>query len=400
MGNHKFPNIGNKELDLRSCADVLVVVSSQYIGALSEGLTGTSFPGLEIVEAAAGETIPEGMVKSASLAVIEVDPSDSHSVDRLEQLYKAGVTTPVIAAIPGASVALVRTLMRQGVADVVALPFTTDELLDTALNVLARRSTRKVADQKHTPMIAVVQSIGGCGATSIATHLTAELARQSRDESGAAIIDLDLQFGSVADFLAAKGRGSINDLLEAGERLDDDLVRSVARQADDGVAVIAAPDEILPLESIDTDKLLHVLEQARHNYSHVVLDLPANWTSWTLSAVMAADIVLLVVELSVTSLRQAKRRLDLLQSIGIPKDHIAIVVNRFEKRLFRTISLGDVEETLHHSVLASIALDDPAVNSAQNQGRLVSSVHRKSRFGQDIAQLAGELLAGPMGGSQ
>lgn len=397
MGNLDLPNFGEKELDLRSCADVLVVVSAKYVSSLSNTLANSSFPGLTVVEAEPWEKVADGQFRSASLAVVEVDPGDPRSIERLVQFHRTHTSIPFIAAIPDLSVSLVRTLVREGVADVISLPFASDELLDTALEVLASRSTDAVTNVRLAPMIAVTRSIGGCGATSIATHLAAELARQSSAGGHSAIVDLDLQFGSAADLLGASGRGTINDLLAGGKLLDDDLVRSVARKTEDGVAVIAAPDEIVPLESIDTDQLLRVLDKLRRNFSHVVLDLPANWTNWTLSAAAAANVVVMVVELSIQSLRQAKRRLELFHSVGIPKSNVVVVVNRFEKRLFRTISVDDVADTLHHPVMASIPLDEPIVSSAQDQGRLVTALHRKSRFGTGVARLAEALLAGPLG---
>jgi pilus assembly protein CpaE len=283
------------------------------------------------------------------------------------------------------------------VDDVIGLPFAPDELLETALSVLAARSEKPRTEVRLAPMIAVVRSIGGCGATSIATHLAPALADLSNTGRDALLVDLDLQFGSVADVLSAQGRGTITDLLDAGRRLDDDLIRSVVRTSEDGVHIIAAPQDIVPLESIDTDQMLRVLDHLRRSFGFVVLDLPANWTNWTLSAAVSADVIVLVVELSVASLRQAKRRLDLFRSVGISADHVAVVVNRVEKRLFRTISLGDVADTLHHPVLASVALDEPVVSAAQDQGRLVRSLHRRSAFAADVNRLAEALLAGPLG---
>ena len=53
--------------------------------------------------------------------------------------------------------------------------------------------------------------------------------------------------------------------------------------------------------------------------------------------------------------------------------------------------LDDAARTLGHSVLSSIALDAPLVSTAQDQGALVSTLHRKSRFARDMSQL-GALL--------
>lgn len=400
MGDLGISRFSEEGPGLKSCADVLIVASARYVSALSGILPGNSFPGLTIIETDADEAIPDEHFRRASLAVVEVDPDNAQSIERLTRMHRTQRSVPIIAAISDASVNLVRTLIREGVSDVISLPFVPGDLLEAALDAVARRSAETVIEQHLAPMVAVTRSTGGCGATSIATQLAADLARKSEQGGTAVVVDLDLQFGSVADILGAVGRGSIADMIETDGLVDDELVRSVSRSTEDGIAVIAAPDEIIPLESVDTDKLLKALEELRRYYAYVVLDLPANWTNWTLSAAASADLVIMVAELSVQSLRQAKRRLDLFQSVGIPKSRIAVVVNRFEKKLFHTISLQDVADTLRHPVQATVSLDEPAVSSSQDQGRLVTGLHRRSRFGADVGKLAESLLAGPLGGRQ
>ena len=397
MGSIDRLGFSGKDLELRSCADVMVVASGRYAADLSASLSAKAFPGLSVIEREAAEPVLAAEVRQAALLVIEVDPANPASIERLSRLHQALPQLPLIAAIPDAPVSLVRALVHGGVDDVLALPFSADELLEISLGVLSARSAQPQTAVRLAPMIAVVRSIGGCGATSIATNLAAALAERGKPGAKAVIADLDLQFGAVADLLSAHGNGTIADLLEAGTRLDDDLVRSIVRTSDDGVHVVAAPTDILPLESVDTDQLLRVLESLRRNFDVVVLDLPANWTNWALSACLAADVILLVTELSISSLRQAKRRLELFQSVGIPADRVEVVVNRFEKRLFRTIGLNDVAETLRHPALASIALDEPAVRASQDQGRLVRTIHRRSPFSTDIARLADALTSGKLG---
>ena len=397
MGNIGHPGFTGKDLDLRTCSDVVVVASGKHTAELTGRLDEQTFPGISVIEQDAGEPIRLSSVQNAALVVIEVDPGNPASIERLINFRAMPGHVPVVAAIPNAPVSLVQTLMRTGVDDVIGLPFAPDELLEIALNVLAARSEKPQSEVRLAPMVAVVRSIGGCGATSIATHLTSALANLNGAGSDALLVDLDLQFGSVADVLSAHGRGTVIDLLDAGRRLDEDLIRSVVRTSEDGVQIVAAPQDIVPLESIDTDQLLGMLNHLRRSFGYVVLDLPANWTNWTLSAAVSADVIVLVVELSVASLRQAKRRLELFRSVGISAENVVVVVNRVEKRLFRAIGLGDVADTLHHPVLASIALDEPVVSSAQDQGRLVSALNRRSAFAADINRLAEALLAGHLG---
>ncbi|MFM6829261.1 MAG: CpaE family protein, partial [Novosphingobium sp.] len=280
---------------------------------------------------------------------------------------------------------------RQGVLDVVSLPFVFEEVFEAAVSTLSQESQEPHKPAVLAPLIAVAQSISGCGATSIATHLAAELGRGPGSSRGVAVVDLDLQFGAVADYMSAAGKGSVLDLLDAAERLDDELLRSISRQVDSSVSVFAAPEAIPPLESVDTDQLLKVLTILRRTYDYVIIDLPSNWTNWTLSALSAADAILMVTELSLGSLRQAKRRLELFDNVGIDRSRTLVVVNRMQRRLFKTIDVDDIHATLAREVVGNVALDDPTVSSAQQQGLLVNAIQRKSRFYTDVQNVADSL---------
>lgn len=391
MGTFDQHDFSRKDASVRICENVLIVASPHSAEAIDWASNAEAFPGLVVNACDNTAPVPLDTVATCSLLVLEIDPHSRQSMDRLAIVKRRFPTLPVIAAIADASLPLVRTLVREGVADVMSLPFRFEEMLETALVVMGQQKRAGQDSVRLAPMFAIARSIGGCGATSIATHLAAEIGQLCNNHRAVAIVDLDLQFGSVADFMSGVGRGSIGDLLAADGRLDEDLMRSVARPVAENVAVFAAPDGIDPLESVDTDRLLRVLDLMRRHYDYVILDLPANWTNWTLSALSAADMVLMVVELSVASLRQAKRRLDLFASVGIEADSIGIVVNRVQRRLFRTIDVGDVSNTLGHAVLGSVTLEDPLVGSAQDQGVLVQQLQRKSRFHADIGKIAEQL---------
>jgi pilus assembly protein CpaE len=388
MGRFDHMNFNGRDAGVRMCENVLVVASPNYAQCIDWTSDPAAFPGISVIACSESELIPVEAIANCSLVVLEIDPASRGSMERLTAIKQVRPDLTVIAAIPNASVALVRTLVRQGVVDVVSLPFVFEEVLEAAVSALSqqRRSTDKAASL--APLIAVAQSIGGCGATSFATHLAAELGQASTSGRGVAIVDLDLQFGSVAEFLSAHGKGSILDLLNAEDRLDEDLVRSVSRQVEGGVAVFAAPEAIPPLESVETDQMLSVLTMLRKHYDYVILDLPSNWTNWTLSALSVADVVMMVAELSLGSLRQAKRRLELFDAVGIARSSTVIVVNRVQRRLFKTIDVDDVHASLGREVIGNLSLDEPALNSAQNQGMLVQSIQRKSRFYGDIQKLA------------
>lgn len=393
MGTESFKMFTDKEFSMRACADMLIVAGPDRLAVLEGADKDTNLPGLTTFACASDAPVPDDLIAAAQVLVIEVDPDLPQSIDRLHSLGRRYPDLPKIAALSNASVGLVRTLVREGVTDVVSLPFQLDELLEVSANALAQLRNQASNRTTLAPLISVVGAEGGSGATSLATHLVSDISARLGSGRDVALVDLDLQFGAVADYLGSSGSGSVADLLQAGARLDKDLIRSVAKAADGGIAVFSAPPEIMPIESVDVDQVLGMLTTMRRLYGGVVLDLPTNWTNWALSVVSASDLIVMVVELSVDSLRQAKRRLQLFDSVGIDPDKVVILVNRVEKKMFRTIDLSDVSETLKREVLGALTHEDQALAGVQHQGLLIHQVHRKSKYHADVEKLADLLVA-------
>ena len=376
---------------MRACADMLIVATPDHVATIVDAENHYNFPGLATFACRNDEEIPARLIDLAQVLVVEVDPAQPRSIERLVELGRAYPALPKIAAIANASVPLVRTLVHEGVTDVVSLPFQFEELLEASLSAIAAVKARTESGVKLAPMISVVRSVGGCGASSVATHLACDLAQHLHASRAIAVVDFDLQAGTVSDYLGSSGSGSLADLLAAGDRLDNDLVQSIAQPIHDNVVVFAAPQDIQPVENVETDQVLRLLGLMRQQYAGVLLDLPADWTNWALSAVSSSDLVILVVELSVNSLRQAKRRLQLFASVGIDPGKVVLVVNRVEHRMFKSIDLSDVTATLAREVIGSLSLEEPQLSSAQAQGLLVHAVNRKSKFNDDLTKLAEEL---------
>ena len=393
MGKDDFNHFYNEKNAMRACADMLIAAAPEHATMVIEADARHSFPGLVSHACANDEAIPPHLIDAAQVLVVEVDPDLPQSISRLIELGRRYPHLPRIAAIANGSVPLVRTLVREGVADVVSLPFRLEELLEASLSAVAAAKARSQAEVKLAPLVTVVGSIGSCGATSLATHLACEIGAQIKSTRDVAVVDFDLQSGTVADYLGCTGIGSLGDLLAAGDRLDAELMLSIAQSGEHKIAVFAAPPEIEPIENVATDQVLRLLDMMRQHFAGVVVDLPTDWTNWALSSVSASDLVVLVVELTVNSLRQAKRRMQLLASVGIEPERIVLVVNRVERRLFKSINLSDVSTTLGGEVVGSLALEEPQLSSAQAQGLLAGAVTRKSKYNADVAKIAADLAA-------
>jgi pilus assembly protein CpaE len=345
------------------------------------------FP-LQLTLVPLAEWIDVNEVSSAAAAVVEVNPDSPASIKRFQKLASE-CDAPLIAAAYDPPLSLVRSLLRLGAHDVLPLPLDFAELEASLLplrDTTAREHTLPQASEAKK-LVSVVKSSGGVGATALLTQLAVRFAeREAKQSRGACLIDLDLQFGDAAFQLGLRPTLSFRDAIDAGSRLDPTLLRSIASQHPSGLQVIAAPPEMLPLEAVTSDQVIDVVVMAQREFGTVFLDLPTNWTNWSLSLLARSDLALLVTELSVPGLRRARRQLDLLQAQDLDLD-VRVVVNRHEKALFRRFSPADVRQALGRDIAYTVANDWSVMSAAINRGVTLDDVKRRSAVGKDISTL-------------
>ena len=110
-----------------------------------------------------------------------------------------------------------------------------------------------VKPEKHGRIIAVAQSRGGIGSTTVAVNVADQLARGaglSRKEARpkVALVDLDLQFGTVGTFLNLGEQETLHQIALDGTIPDANFLAQSMPVLDSGLAVLVAPSKFAPLE--------------------------------------------------------------------------------------------------------------------------------------------------------
>jgi pilus assembly protein CpaE len=277
----------------------------------------------------------------------------------------------------------------------VPLPFNIEDL-ETSLAPIRERLMSKAAtaDAKNAKLVSIIKSVGGVGATALTSQLAIKFAQSEAAHSReVCVIDLDVQFGDVAFQLGLHPKLSLSDLLEAGQRLDGDLLRSTTTEHPSGLRIIAAPADMMPLEGLTSEHVIEIIELATREFGTVFVDLPTNWTNWSLSLVARSDLVLLVTQLSVASLNRAKRQLTLIESQDLGALDVRVIANRFEKGLMRTIRPADVRKALGRDIGYTVSNDFALMRAAIDRGVPIEDVKRKSALGKDLDSLDAGIAA-------
>jgi len=285
--------------------------------------------------------------------------------------------------------------VRFGAHDVVPLPLNVEDLETSLAPVADEILDRHVTAARSTSkLVSVIKGVGGVGATALASQLAIRYA-QSEAAFGreACLADLDVQFGDVAFQLGLRPKLSLFDLFEAGARIDGSLLRATVTEHPSGLKVIAAPPEMMPLEAVSNEHLTEIVDLATREFGTVFVDLPSNWTNWSLSLVARSDLVLLVTELTVAGLNRAKRQLALLESQELTGLDVRVIVNRFDKSQARTIRPADVRAALGRDIAYTVANDFHLIRAAIDRGVPISDIKRKSAIAKDLDVLDAGIAA-------
>ena len=214
-------------------------------------------------------------------------------------------------------------------------------------------------------VIVVYSPKGGTGCTTVAVNL----ARAFHNvETPVIIVDGNLQFGDIAVFLNEQGRNSIADLAPRVDELDSDIIEEVAiTHAPSGVKILSSPSRPENAEGVTGEQFLKILNYLRRLFSYIVVDTSSTLTDPTLAAIDASDLVILMTNQDIPSIKNSRLFLDLAEILKINRKRILFVMNRFDRRI--GITPEKVGESFKHPISAVLPLEERVVIPSINRGR-------------------------------
>ena len=213
-------------------------------------------------------------------------------------------------------------------------------------------------------VITIYSPKGGTGCTTIAVNLALAL---HNEDTRTTLIDGNFQYGDVAVFVNEQGKNTIIDLATRVNELDPEIVEGVMiNHSASGVHILAAPSRPEYSERVSGDQFAELIDYLRQMYAYVVIDTTPLLTDITLAAIDKSDVIVLVTTQDIPSIKNARLFLDLLQTIGIERERIVFVMNRYDKRV--AITPERVGDNLKQPISAVIPLDEKVVVPAVNRG--------------------------------
>jgi pilus assembly protein CpaE len=311
----------------------------------------------------------------------------------------------VMMSVQGESDYLRRSMLA-GAREFLVKPFSSDELTASIRQVYSReqeKQSRRASapvmasgggaatdgsgggDDHDGQIVAIYSPKGGVGRTTIAVNMAVAAATELG--KSVVLVDGSFQFGDVGVLLNLNPKNkSMADLvpeLEVGEpeSLDTFIINHST-----GVRVLLAPPSPEMAELITPMAVKKVLDALRRQHDLVIVDCTSWFNETTLSILDGADVVLTVLSLEITSIKNMRLFLEVAEQLGYEHGKVKLVLNRADSSL--GIRVADVENSIGRKVDHTIVSDGRSVVYALNRGVPFFLSNREAQVSQDILRLA------------
>lgn len=270
-------------------------------------------------------------------------------------------------------VALYHELLDAGVADYLVKPVTEKALTNALSRALKRRPRSDLAPAEARRII-VTGARGGVGASTLAGNLAWLLAEERRQST--VLVDLDLDFGTVALSFNIEPTHGLREALESPARIDSLFVASAVKKLGQHLSVLATEETANGEIRVGLDAAGSLIKALGQVNDRIVIDLPRAEFRRHQKLLRLADHVVVVCEPTLSSLRDTIRLLDTTPELA-PDAAVSVVANNCGAH--QAMRLGDFQAALGRKVDFVVPEDRKAFNEAANVGRPVVEQARRSK---------------------
>lgn len=282
-------------------------------------------------------------------------------------------TIPILMLTALASIEQKVKGFESGADDYLAKPYETEELL-ARVNALIKRSEAlplliSPPAAPNTPVemartIAVFSLRGGSGISTISVNLAGGLAALWGQP--VALVDMVTVAGQTALFLNQSLHHTWADLCQLNE-IDSEAVHTALLPHESNVFTLASPRKPEQSEMVTPEKVATVLDILRSQFPYVVLDMPHDLSERTLQALDRADVILLVAQPEIASMRASSMALEIFEALEYQNKKIHLIVNWTFPRM--GLALVDIEKFVNRKVDLVISCAEDEFIQALNYGR-------------------------------
>ena len=332
-----------------------------------------------------------GQQRSPRLLLVDLTGIDLplSAMGELAEVCEPGVT--VVALGDRNDVGLFRDLINSGVSDYLVKPVP-PAILQKSLMGVVENAAQTRQSQRSGRLVAVMGSRGGVGSTLLATNLAWTIANRRRRR--VALVDLDLQFGTVALSLDLEPCQGLGEALEQPGRIDGLFLDRIMAQHSDTLYVLGGEEGLGEPLMPDLGALDLLINELRNKFHYVIVDVPRQISSTTLHVLSRATTLVMVTDLSLAGMRDSLRLLTMFPSVNAGCQ-IMVCANRCGEHGQGEITRKEFESGIGRAIDFSLPFDGKSLLASMNRGQPIAA--GRSRVAQAIHGITDQLAGGGTG---
>lgn len=371
-------------------AECVAFVGDNQTHGVVSAVCEQRFPSVLVRDGGTREAL-EYLAESGPPRVLIVDVTDSPSplTAMLPIVAAFSEETRVIAIGAVNDINLYREMVEVGVREYLVKPLIEKTLL-TALTRLDDESAtvKPEAVPGKRPLIAVMGSRGGVGASTVALN-SAWLIAQERKRR-VTLLDLDLQCGTLALALDIEPTRGLREALEHPDRIDSLFISSASATLGERLTVMAAEEAVDHDVSYESAAIDLLIDELHRQSDCIVIDLPRSAANARARVLAATTDTVIVTDLTLAGLRDSIRLFTLSQQLA-PEARVTIVANRTEGKQ-NSVPRKEFERALGHAVDHVLPEDGKAAAAAANGGKPLAAAAPGSKTVASLRNIVATLL--------
>ena len=326
------------------------------------------------------------------LAIVTIDSHPEQAIQLIQTIVQQSPGVVVLPAGLTRDSSIILRVIRAGAREFLLLPTESAELIEAIRRLDLGRSDETSDVPRGPQIIAVTAAAGGVGCTSLAVNLATTLAKSSKHE--VVLVDFDLLFGSIDACLDLVPDHSILEVVQNIDRLDLTLLKRTLTRHDSGLYVLPRPTAMKDAAKLDPALLHRTIVMLQAAFPSVVIDTSKGLQSTDFVAFEMADVILMVVELDLTCLRNTARLIQLFQEFDGMAERVKLIANRVGS-FDSEISIQKAEETLKMPITWRVPNATKVFRLARAKGVPIDVIAAGSKIHQAILAIAQSLRPFP-----
>src|SRR3546814_527657 len=203
------------------------------------------------------------------------------------------------------------------------------------------------------------------------------------------LVDLDLEFGTIALSLDLEPTRGLREALENPARVDGLFIASATAKLTDNLSIMATEENLTAEAQYNPNAVNALFEALGRINDAIVVDLPRSSYSVRRRVFEAATEIILVTELNLSGLRDSLRLLRAIQEVA-PDTPVRVVANRSAGPK-QAMQLKDFQKALEHRVDLLLPDEPKVFNAAANSGKPLAQTHSRAKVCKALRKMAGEI---------